>query len=124
MLTGGFQLIENYNYKDGLQVIKYIVVILNGFHLCGSKLDNAEEAATAEASTVGREEKQESSGLSCFERWEQSRIFLLFGAMVFSKKKGQVRLEPALRVLFVGPSSNFSLSIDCELGNNCFARTT
>ncbi len=35
--------VENYKRKDGTQVIKY-VVILNGFHLCGSKLDKAEPA--------------------------------------------------------------------------------
>ena len=57
IVVNGRVSVENYNRKDGTQVIKY-AVILNGFHLCGSKLDNAEEAAPAEgASAVGKEKK-------------------------------------------------------------------
>ena len=57
IVVNGRVAVENYNRKDGSQVIKY-VVILNGFHLCGSKLDNAVEAAPAEgASAAGKEKK-------------------------------------------------------------------
>jgi single-strand DNA-binding protein len=48
IVVNGRVSVENYNRKDGSQVIKY-VVILNGFHLCGSKLDNAETSATPAA---------------------------------------------------------------------------
>ncbi len=47
--------VESYTRKDGTQVVKY-VVILNGFHLCGSKLDKAEVAPEG-ASADSKEKK-------------------------------------------------------------------
>ena len=41
--------VENYKRKDGTQVMKY-VVILNGFHLCGSKIEKAESASETDGS--------------------------------------------------------------------------
>jgi single stranded DNA-binding protein len=40
--------VESYTRKDGTQIVKY-VVIMNGFHLCGSKLDKVEVAPEPEA---------------------------------------------------------------------------
>ena len=47
--------VENYKRKDGTLVIKY-VVILNGFHLCGGKLDKAEPTSAPDAS-LSKEKK-------------------------------------------------------------------
>jgi single stranded DNA-binding protein len=44
IVVNGRVSVEDYKRKDGSHVIKY-VVILNGFHLCGSKLDKVETAS-------------------------------------------------------------------------------
>ncbi len=48
IVVNGRVAVESYNRKDGNQVIKY-VVILNGFHLCGGKLDKDETPANPAA---------------------------------------------------------------------------
>ncbi len=57
IVVNGRVSVENYNRKDGSQIIKY-VVILNGFHLCGSKLDNAEKSAPDEGGSTSDKEKK------------------------------------------------------------------
>ena len=44
IIVNGRVATENYTRQDGSKVLKY-VVILNGFHLCGSKLDVNEVAS-------------------------------------------------------------------------------
>lgn len=52
--------VESYTRNDGGSVTKY-VVILNGFHLCGSKLDVAETSSESGASTESTEETADKS---------------------------------------------------------------
>ena len=47
--------VESYKSKDGTKTVKY-VVILNGFHLCGGKLDKVEVTPEG-ASTESKEKK-------------------------------------------------------------------
>ena len=47
--------VESYKSKDGAKTVKY-VVILNGFHLCGGKLDKVEVAPEG-ASADSKEKK-------------------------------------------------------------------
>ncbi|MBX9722077.1 MAG: single-stranded DNA-binding protein [Candidatus Obscuribacterales bacterium] len=48
--------VESYNSKDGTKAVVKYVVILNGFHLCGGKLDKAE--VTPEGASADIKEKK------------------------------------------------------------------
>jgi single stranded DNA-binding protein len=49
IVVNGRVAVETYNRLDGTKMIKY-VVILNGFHLCGSKIDKEESPETSDSS--------------------------------------------------------------------------
>ena len=58
IIVNGRVATENYTRQDGSKVLKY-VVILNGFHLCGSKLDVVNEVASETAIVAEAKEPSE-----------------------------------------------------------------